>query len=280
MKIAIKPFATPNGKYIYDRETNSLLVVSDSEYESFKNIYENKTNEDDLHVLKSYQSKGFCKESLPEKIEHPLNGVLEFIVGNKMEKITLQVTQNCNLKCSYCAYSGNYKQRSHSDKRMPYEVMQKCVDFAMRHSTNSARLDVGFYGGEPLLEVSSIRKLVKYISSKYPHKDVTYTMTTNGTMLFGSDVIEFLSKNNFNVMVSIDGPKELHDRNRVFESGEGSFDVLMDNLTRIKEDYPDYYRQISFNAVVAPNNDYQCVSDFFSASDVLSNNTLQSSILN
>ena len=278
MNIYIKPFSTPMGNYIYDRETNAILSLNDEEYAAFQRIYERQANESDLELLKVFQERGFCKESKLERIEHPANRFLEFHLENKIEKMTLQVTQNCNLRCSYCTYSGMYEQRGHSNKTMSYETMKKSVDFLMRHSTNVKTVNIGFYGGEPLLAFEDIKNLIGYIKQQYPYKEVTYSMTTNGT-IFTDEIIQFLSDNKISLSISIDGPKELHDKNRVFASGEGSFDTMMENLLYIKDKNPEFFKRISFITVIAPGNDYQCVDDFVNASDLIEENTFMSMTL-
>ena len=271
MNVIVKLFSTPKGKYVYDRETNAVLSLNDDEHMAFHRIQENKATADDLKLLKIFQERGFCAESVLKKIEHPQNKYLKFYLENKIDKITLQVTQNCNLRCSYCIYSGKYHQRSHANKVMSYETMRKSVDFLVRHSNDSKQVDIGFYGGEPLLEFKNIKKLVEYVKQMYPYKEITFTITTNGTQ-FTDEIIDFLSANRFNVSVSIDGPKEIHNQNRVFANGEGSFDKMMSNLQYIKNKNEEFFKKISFVTVIAPGSDYQCVSDFYSANEVMEDN--------
>lgn len=278
MNIVIKPFSTPYGKYIYDRETNSILSVSPDEYDAFCRVYQYGVASSDLDIIKKFQGKGYCKESALENIEHPHSEVVEFHLNNKIEKITLQVTQNCNLRCAYCAYSGMYSQRTHGNKVMGYDTMKKSIDFVMMHSINSNKIDIGFYGGEPLLEIENIQKVIVYLEENYAGKNITYSLTTNGTV-FTDQNIKFLSEKNFNILVSIDGPKELHNKNRVFVNGTGSFDKMMDNLIYIKNNYPIFFRKISFNTVIAPGSDYKCVNDFFDANEIIEDNLLNSSTL-
>jgi len=279
MSVIIKPFSTPMGYYVYDREINSILVLSQDRYEAFERIYKKQANEEDQKILKDFQEQGYCKESQLEKIEHPTDKLLEFHLENKIKKITLQVTQNCNLRCSYCIYSGMYEQRSHTNKTMSYETMKESVDFLMKHSTNSEMVDIGFYGGEPLLAFNNIKSLLTYIKTKYPYKKVTYSMTTNGT-IFNDEIIEFLSDNNVSLMISIDGPKELHDKNRVFINGKGSFEPMMENLLYIKNKNPEFFEKITFSTVIAPGNDYKCITDFFNASDVIEDTSFFSTTIN
>jgi len=127
---------------------------------------------------------------------------------------------------------------------------------------------IAFYGGESFLEIDNIKACVAYVREKYPRRPVRYTVTTNGT-LFNDDIIRFLEENNFSTAISFDGPRELHDKNRLYADGKGSFDDIMKNVRYIREHFPAYYSHISFMTVVAPGTDFSCVNDFFSANDVL-----------
>lgn len=278
MNIHVKPFCTPKGYYVYDRETNSILEVTGDEFIAFLRIQEKSATKQDFEMLCKFQEKGFCMESKLKAIQHPQSDIAKYYLENRIEKITLQVTQNCNLRCSYCAYSDSYFQRSHSNMVMTYDTMVRSVEFLMRHSSNSPTVDIGFYGGEPFLEFENIKKLVEYIMENYPFKEITYSITTNGT-IFTDEIISFLEKNDFGVTISIDGPREVHDKNRKFVDGTGSFDTIMKNLQYIKERALEFYRRISFNTVLAPGNDHKCINDFYDASEMLEDNQLFASTL-
>ena len=269
MAVVIKTFTTPGGKYVYDRESNWVLSVSDAEFESFARIEKGAFSDKDIVVLKRYQGQGYCLDNEVTEISHPATPVLGTQISRKMKQLTMQVTQNCNLRCKYCIYGGGYDhQRTHSSQTMPLETMKKCVDFLMAHSLEVPEVNCGFYGGEPLLEIEKIKACVDYVKENYKGKNVRYSLTTNGT-LFDDSTIEFLDSNNFNVLISFDGPKELHDINRVYEDGSGSFDDIMSNVEYIKENHPVFYDKISFLSIVAPGVDYACVNDFFNANEVL-----------
>jgi uncharacterized protein len=276
--VVIKTFKTPLGNYVYDRETNTIIAVNTEDYNSLERISQSKDKEEDLFTLSKYQKKGLCKNSQLKHIEHPQDKVLEFHLKNRIEKITLQVTQNCNLRCSYCSYSGLYNQRPHANRVMSFDVMKKSIDFLMSRSTGIDRVNLGFYGGEPLLEISNIENLINYINENYPGKKMDYSLTTNGT-IFTDKNIQFFIDNNFNIMISLDGPKELHNTNRVFSNGKGSFDKIMENLKYIKDKYPSFFKQISFNTVIAPDSDYKCINNFFDVNDIIEDNDLSRSTL-
>jgi len=162
---------------------------------------------------------------------------------------------------------------------MSLEVMKKSVDFIMEHSRDLDNVAIAFFGGEPMLEMNSIRECIQYIKNEYKDKDVIFTMTTNGTLLNNDTDIQFLSDNDFHLLISLDGPKEMHDKNRVYPNGKGSFDDIMANLHYVSEYFPDFFKKIAFGTVVAPGNDLGCIRDFYDVSELfLDNNILKSTV--
>ena len=116
---------------------------------------------------------------------------------------------------------------------MDFETAKKAIDFYLKRSEKADQLALSFYGGEPLLEFELIKKCVSYILQRKGDKKILFTMTTNGTLMT-EDVIEFLVKYEFNLMISLDGDKKSHDINRRFKTGKGSFDIILENLSRLK----------------------------------------------
>jgi len=280
MGVIIATFKTPDGNYVYDRETNSLLSVSDIEWISFRRIEGGFADESDWKLLKRYKNQGYLQESCLRKIEHPATSYMRHQLESNMLQLNLQIVQSCNLRCSYCTYGGGYEhQRTHTDKTMTMSTMKKAVDFLMSHSRNVEDVVLGFYGGEPLLKIDIIKACIEYVKTFYRGRSVNYTVTTNGT-IFSDENIQFLQENNFIVSISLDGPKDLHDKNRVFADGRGSFDVIMTNLEYIKTRYPEFFSKISFLVTVSPGTDFSCTNDFFNASDIMSDNTIRQTIVN
>ncbi len=267
MNAVFIPFCTPGGHYVFDANRNSILKVDADDYgillESYKNIrYESNS------VINKYRQKGFLLPSNLKEIKHPETEMMEFHLANRIEKITLQLTQECNLRCSYCVYSGNYENRSHGRRSMTFDIAKQGIDFLHSHSKDRHKVNIGFYGGEPLLETDLLEECVEYAEKCFEEKGLTFTITTNGTLLNDS-ITEFLIKHNFDVLISLDGPKEIHDNNRKLANGKGSFDLIIKNVRNIKEKYPEFFKKINFNVVISPENDFKCVKDFFDAEDVL-----------
>lgn len=270
-RILCRVFETPMGKYVYDTNRNAIINISDDTY-----IFLNKNKdrgfenlEDIPNEIKLMMQEGFLSSNKVSKIEHSLTGYLEDILDNKVQTLTLQVTQQCNLRCEYCAYSGTYTNRRHSEKTMSFEMAKKGIDFLIHHSQNSKLLNLSFYGGEPLLEFDLIKKCIEYIKVKAEGKKIIYNITTNATLL-NEEHIKYLAANDVSLTISLDGPKEIHDKNRKFAgSGKGTFDIIVEKMKKFKEQFPAYYQNIIFNCVLDPRSDISCVNEFWAKDELL-----------
>ncbi|WMJ85630.1 Cys-rich peptide radical SAM maturase CcpM [Anaerocolumna sp. MB42-C2] len=263
-----KVFKANKNSYLYDRQENRIVKIDEADYKGLCELEKGIITEENEKVIKKYEKYGLCKENELIEIEHPNTASLEFYLNECIEQITLQVTQNCNLRCDYCAYSGKYNNRTHSKKSMSFETAYKAIDFLVKHSRCTKKSIVGFYGGEPLLEINLIKEVISYIETNYEGKEFTYAMTTNATLLT-DEIVNYLAAKDVWLTISIDGPKSIHDLNRCFENGRGSYDIVIKNLARMKERYPDYYRKCSTNTVISPNQEYDCIKNFFTKDDVM-----------
>ena len=108
MSIILKTFSTPGGQYVYDRSTNSILSVTREEHDFFRSMERDKTLPENTAVLERFTKQGYFEENKIEEITHPSTSLLPFYLNNQMNQLTMQVTQNCNLRCTYCSYSGGY----------------------------------------------------------------------------------------------------------------------------------------------------------------------------
>jgi len=267
-----KTFETLKCKYVYDRSLDTIIRVSDDDYLEFSLLEQGIKNFNDSKVFLKFQKQGFFLKNNVERIEHPDLKYIKYYTSRRIEHMTLQVTQSCNLRCEYCIYSGAYKdQRTHSSKRMTWKVAKKAIDFYLERSIDSKHLSIGFYGGEPLLEFDLIKQCVRYLDEKVQGKRIEYYITTNGTLL-NENIFSFLSSYSFHILISLDGNREEHNRHRRFISGEGSFDTIIDNIRKIKDKYPEESKTISFNAVMTPQSDLVCMMDYFQIEDVLRDN--------
>lgn len=189
--------------------------------------------------------------------------------------LVLGVTEQCNLRCRYCVYSGFYAgQRTHSDQRMTAEAALRGVDDFMMRSAGHDRVSISFFGGEPLVAFDVVRRVVDHVEECHPHRRCRFGLTTNGTQLSGA-VADYLARNRFLLGVSLDGPRAVHDASRRFPSQQGSWEVVMRNLATLAAAEPKYYRtHVGLLAVLSDPRHVAAVHDFFTAEPLVASNSL------
>ena len=164
-----------------------------------------------------------------------------------IKALCLHVAHTCNLTCDYC-FAGQGKFDG-PDAIMDLEVGKRAIDFLIENSGDKRNLEVDFFGGEPLINWEVCKDIVKYARSledKY-NKNFRFTLTTNG-MLIDDDVIDFCNKEMYNVVLSLDGRKEIHDKYRTSKDGRGSFDRIVPKFQKLveKRDGKNYYMRGTF----------------------------------
>lgn len=187
------------------------------------------------------------------------------------DQIVLEITQSCNLKCVYCAYGDLYnKDESRKGVHLSFDSFRLFFDylytsfFDVANNISSIKeINICFYGGEPLLQFEQIVNIVDYISTKNkPNLHFSFSITTNGILLT-SKIVDFLYRNNFTVLISIDGNK-YNNAYRLFPSGKESFDLLIRNIDFVYKMYPQYFTEkIFFSAVLHSRNSVNDINEFF-----------------
>jgi len=169
----------------------------------------------------------------PDTFE-PAAGKLKEKTAGVVKALCLHIAHTCNLNCAYCfASQGKY----HGDRAvMSFEVGKRALDFLIENSGSRRNLEVDFFGGEPLMNFDVVKELVAYARSveKEKGKNFRFTLTTNG-LLIDDDVIEFANRECANVVLSLDGRREIHDRYRVDYAGNGSFDRIVPKFQKLVE---------------------------------------------
>ena len=162
----------------------------------------------------------------------PIAGQLKEKTSGVVKALCLHVAHTCNLNCSYCfASQGKY----HGDRAvMSYEVGKQALDFLIENSKGRRNLEVDFFGGEPLMNFDVVKQLVAYARSREKEcgKNFRFTLTTNG-ILVDDDVIDFANREMSNVVLSLDGRREVHDRFRVDHAGNGSWDRIVPKFQQL-----------------------------------------------
>ncbi|MBQ7647200.1 MAG: thioether cross-link-forming SCIFF peptide maturase, partial [Clostridia bacterium] len=177
----------------------------------------------------------------------PMAGELKARTSGVIKALCLHVAHTCNLNCAYC-FAGQGK--FHGERAiMPFEVGKRALDFLIENSGGRRNLEVDFFGGEPLMNFGVVKKLVEYARSieKEKGKNFRFTLTTNG-MLIDDDVIDFANREMSNVVLSLDGRKEVHDRFRVDLAGNGSFDRIVPKFQKLVKERgnKNYYMRGTF----------------------------------
>lgn len=268
-------FKTPYNSYLYDRNSNEIVTISSDEYRNIESEY--PLTEDECV---SMREKGIILENYLKHIKHPESKLLDCRYERKVSFLTIQITQQCNLRCSYCVYSGKYQNRVHSDRVMSEKTAKKSIDFLAEHSIDSTKVHIGFYGGEPLLQFPFIKMCIEYAEQRIAGKDISYGLTTNATLLT-REIVNFFAEHKVMLNISLDGDKESHDKNRKFANSEkGSFDIVQENLLMIFRDFPAYYPMLSFNVVIDPKQPFQKLCDFFRTSELFRNSMISAGLIN
>lgn len=212
-------------------------------YKDREDVTEQDINEccDDIDGLKAV-GKLYTEDTF-----EPMAGDLKKRSAGIVKALCLHVAHTCNLNCSYCfASQGKY----HGDRAiMSLETGKRALDFLIENSKGRTNLEVDFFGGEPLMNFDMIKELVAYAREreKEAGKNFRFTLTTNG-VLVDDDVIDFANRECHNVVLSLDGRKEVHDRFRVDYAGNGSWEKIVPKFQRFveKRGNKNYYMRGTF----------------------------------
>ena len=200
---------------------------------------------DDIEFLKA-EGKLYTPDTFAEAA-----GTFKERSKDVIKALCLHVAHTCNLNCSYCfASQGKY----HGQRAlMSLETGKRALDFLIENSGDRTNLEVDFFGGEPLMNWQVVKDLVAYGRSlEEPHnKKFRFTLTTNGVLL-NDEIMEFLNKEMSNVVLSIDGRKEVHDRMRPFRGGQGSYDLIVPKFQKLAESrhQTNYYVRGTFTIII------------------------------
>ena len=237
---------------VLDVFSGSVHVVDDVAYDII-GMYDNKAKEEIVaEILKKYaDNEEVTKPEILECIEQieelkaekrlftedtfsPMANTLKQKTAGVVKALCLHVAHTCNLNCSYCfAAQGKYQGER---AVMSFEVGKRALDFLIENSGSRRNLEVDFFGGEPLMNFDVVKQLVAYAREveKEKGKNFRFTLTTNG-VLIDDDVIDFANREMSNVVLSLDGRKEIHDRFRVDYNGVGSFDRIVPKFQKLVE---------------------------------------------
>lgn len=230
---------------VLDVNSGAIHVVDDVTYDVI-GMFEEHSAGEIIAALKDRYPETEIKEAIEEVQTLKDNGDLftedsyeTYITDFKkrptvVKALCLHIAHDCNLACQYCfAEEGEYHGRR---ALMSYETGKQALDFLVANSGNRRNLEVDFFGGEPLMNFDVVKQLVAYGREieKTQDKHFRFTLTTNGVLL-NDDIMEFANKEMDNVVLSIDGRKEVNDRMRPFRKGAGSYDLIVPKFQKFAD---------------------------------------------
>ena len=198
--------------------------------------------------------------------------VSESYLIKKISTFTIEVTQQCNLRCKYCCYSGDYDdRRSHASVELSEENLIKCVKFIGENmDLESPYITICFYGGESLLSKRKIEQIINLLKANHPDIEFVFSISSNGLLLNKSNIEWICNTPNLKIVITIDGDKVMHDKNRVTLNGKGSFDIIMQNLNAFHKLYPAlYFQKVEFISTVKSIQDVIELNKFWMSNELL-----------
>lgn len=168
--------------------------------------------------------------------------------NSPLKALCLHIAHDCNLRCSYCfASTGDFGT---GRKLMPPEIAKKAIDFVIKRSANRRNIEIDFFGGEPLMAFDTVKETVKYAKeqAEIHGKTFRFTLTTNGVGL-NDEIIEYINSEMSNIVLSLDGRREVNDRMRKTVNGKGSYDIIVPKFKKLvdaRDKDKDYYVRGTF----------------------------------
>jgi len=242
---------------VLDVNSGSVHIVDDTAYDVL-GFFENLPLEDMVLRLADKHSEASVREAYAELSELKAEGLL-FTEDNfgkiayeqhrkpVVKALCLHIAHACNLKCRYCfAEDGTYHQNR---ALMSAEVGKQAIDFLIKNSGNRRNLEIDFFGGEPLMNFDVVKEIVEYARTEEAKhdKNFRFTITTNG-LLLDDEKISYINENMHNVVLSLDGRKEVNDAMRLKYNGGGSYDDIVDKFVEFasSRNQTDYYVRGTF----------------------------------
>lgn len=269
---------------VFDSRAGMFYSLTASQLKNILSFSEGKDFSDEISKLYGYMTRlgmfkpgpwtsifNSTKENIDKLVRHDAENIL-------MRKFVIEVTQDCNFRCSYCSNTLETKWRHHAHRNITVENVRKSIDYYFKLYINFLKKvpedcrekfiefyepSIGFYGGEPTLNWDAVTAGVEYFShlpwAEYGISPQLITMTVNTNLSkMNSEMIRFLASHNILLFASLDGPASEHDKNRRDIGGHPTFDRAYRNLMKIKDAEPEYFeRKVTVFAVQAPNHDWK-----------------------
>lgn len=243
----IHKFSMNGYNIVLDVDGGSVHILDDVAYE-LVDLYEENTKEEIISKLENKFTAEQIEEAYDEITSLKEEGLLfttdtyefnpNFVNREKVVKaLCLHVSHDCNLRCKYCfASQGDFGGEK---EIMNFEVGKAAIDYLIANSGNRRNLEIDFFGGEPLMNFDVVKQLVEYgrEAEKARGKNIRFTITTNGVLL-DDEKIKYINENMHNVVLSLDGRKEVNDNMRPTANNKGSYDIIAPKFKKLVSERP------------------------------------------
>lgn len=234
----------------------------------------------DSIVIKTRSGEQYYYDKYTNRISYEPIGILvkndAVFAANKVcpdieiSHFCIELTQQCNFRCKYCCYSGEYKGwRQHSKQSQNTDNIEDIISFISKYSPKQEPFSVAFYGGEVLLEFRNMMFLAHRLRNLFKNK-VSFSLTSNGYLLSPNIIDEICNTSDFTLNITIDGDMKMHDANRVLSNGNGTYNKIINNLWDFRRRYPkEFDKRIGFLATLQSTLELPELNDAWMANDLL-----------
>jgi uncharacterized protein len=251
-KLALAPyhlFEFRGNRYAFDVESSAVMRLDGPAYDALSlrlgdaapeavagrlaSTYGHDTAQTVLGELHWLEQKGIFRSPLYTYDDTEDEAYIQKLTRMSTSRIELYLAEACNLRCRYCYVNDN---DALNNGLMPWEIARQAVDLVFQRAGDAKEVGITFFGGEPLLNKPVMRQVIRYSQELAARQDKTlyYSLTTNATLL-DDEVIGYIKRYNFGLMISLDGPQEVQDHMRPFADGRGSFDLATRNIKRLMQ---------------------------------------------
>lgn len=235
-ELPVKIFSVgDNRKFLYEAVTNKIFKVENNNSLADKDLISalasDKKISSDILATPKYSASfaEYCQ-----------------VLKNRLPRLILEVTRQCNMRCSYCVYSGKFSgRRNHQNFKMSRKVLERAIDFYAEHSRDLGTGNISFYGGEALLCADEVFHAVEYATCAMPKKKLSFTISTNGLLLDKNIYHKLTEYPNVFLNITLNGSP--HDKYRRSVEGKGTLKIILHNLDELKKDFLDVWEnQVGF----------------------------------